>query len=142
MRDRFEETLSVQETPDGPFRTGEPTREARLRRAREESWARVARATAEAVEASRRRDAWWDGACRAVLGVAICAFVGVLALWSKGHREMGAFACPATAFVVASALAVMYRARVGAQARRARARAVRAMGSGDTRASGSFEHVR
>ena len=47
MTDPFRDALNASEAERGPFRTGEPTPERRLERAREESFARVQELTAE-----------------------------------------------------------------------------------------------
>jgi CHASE2 domain-containing sensor protein len=112
------ETLS---TPDGPFRTPEPTTEARLQKARHASWARVERLTTEAMEAEQRRARRLDRL--AWVGLAFSLLVLGAVILSAGTPRGGhwlAWICPAIALVISAALAVGYRRRMGRPRQRRR----------------------
>lgn len=105
------ETLS---TPDGPFRTPEPTVEARLEKARHASWARVEQLTAEALEAERRRARVIDRAAWFGFGVSVLVLGAVLGLSQTPHGgHWLAWSCPAIALVISAAFGVGYRRRIG-----------------------------
>lgn len=104
MSDPFQDSVDAEEAPAGPFRTAEPTGERRLERAREESLARVAKATAAAVEAERlavaRRQRWAVVALAASAVVTVAVIVGS----ALGDAQLQAFICPAIAALLSTAL--------------------------------------
>jgi len=104
VSDPFQESVDAGEAPAGPFRTGEPTVERRLERARQESFARVAKATAAAVEAERlavaRRQRW---AVVALIASGLIA-AAVITASALGDTQWQAFICPAIAALLSVAL--------------------------------------
>ena len=116
--DAFERSLSESETADGPFRTAEPTVDARLERARAASLERVAQATAEVVareDAARRRG---DRIAWAFLALSVLGLAVVVGLTFGTALRVGALVCPGIAGVLAASLVVLHRGRL----RRASAR--------------------
>lgn len=106
------------ETPDGPFRTPEPTAEARLEKARHASWARVERITTEAMETERERARTLDRVAWLGLGLSILALGTVIALVAVGGpSQWPAFLCPAAALALSAAFGVGYRRRIARAAR-------------------------
>lgn len=95
---------------DGPFRSPQPTEDARRARQREVSLERVQDLTASAIDEEtrreRRRDAW-----------AIAAFVvsliatGLLGLWTRVDGSSLPLMCPAIALVATTALVAFARLR-------------------------------
>ncbi|HJL16380.1 MAG TPA: hypothetical protein RMH99_12030, partial [Sandaracinaceae bacterium LLY-WYZ-13_1] len=115
VADPFETSLTRREPEAGAFRTAEPTPEAKLERARRESFERVRRATAEAIAEEERRRGAWDWVPRVALAVSVVGLAGALARWSMGDPEAGAWVCLAATSVVASALGWFYRRRTRAR---------------------------
>lgn len=116
--DDFERSLRETETPDGPFRTAEPSPEVRLHRAREASWARVAEATREAMAAEERTRRRWDRLAWALFALSVLGLAALIAVVALTPLRVGALVCPAVAAVLASLLGVAHRVRLGRRAGR------------------------
>jgi len=111
MSDPFSDTLGAEEAAVGPFRTNEPTRDRRLERAREESLARVARATLRELEAERRRARAGDRIWGALLGASALVLAAVVALAARGGSGWLPLLCPAASLAVSLAIVVWRRER-------------------------------
>lgn len=95
----------------GPFRTAEPTHEARLVREREASFERVRAWGEEAVRAEERREQRRDRLAWAALVVSALATLGVVAL-AGARASVGApLVCPAVAALISAILVVAARRR-------------------------------
>jgi len=104
VSDPFRASVDAEEAPAGPFRTGEPSLERRLERAREESFERVARVTAAAIEAERRGVARRQRWAVVALAASALATAAVLAGAAFGDAQWQAFVCPAIAALLSTAL--------------------------------------
>lgn len=115
MKDPFQDALDAAEDRRGPFRTGEPTRERRLERAREESFARVRERTEEAIRIERARARRAQRALGVLFALSVLALGGVLAMGALGVRGAAAWFCPALALVISVGL-VAWKSRALADA--------------------------
>ena len=95
----------------GPFRTAEPTVEARRAKEHEASWARVSEATRAAIEAERRRQGRRHHAITAGLALLVAASVGVIGLALVVGGSWTPFVCPAGAGIAAALFALVMRGR-------------------------------
>ncbi|MCA9608365.1 MAG: hypothetical protein KC619_22305 [Myxococcales bacterium] len=111
MSDPFREALEADEAPHGPFRTGEPTAERRLERARAASFDRVQRETEHAIRAQRAKSqrAYRGILVVTVLSVAVLLAVAVLTV--VGVRGAAAWFCPALAVAISFGV-VAWKSRV------------------------------
>ena len=97
----------------GPFRTPELTGDARQRRAREKSWARVARITEAQIEADLRRQARGDTLVWVAFFASLLALGLVFGLAAVQPRGPWApLVCPGIALVLSALVAVLQRARL------------------------------
>lgn len=92
----------------GPFRTAEPTVEARQAREREASFERVRERTAEAIAAEQRRERGYDRLAWGALAVSVLALAGLGAALVESQAYLP-LACPAFALLVVSTLVVRLR---------------------------------
>lgn len=95
----------------GPFRTPEPTVEARRAKEHQASWARVSEATSAAIEAERRRQRRRHLAITAALALLIAAGASGIGLALVVGGSWTPFVCPAGAGIVASVFALVMRGR-------------------------------
>lgn len=111
MSDPFREALEATEEPRGPFRTGEPTHERRLEKARAASFDRVQRETSRAIveQRAKNRRAWRGIA--AVTALSVAGLLAVSVLMILGVRGAGAWFCPALAATLSLGL-VTWKSRV------------------------------
>ncbi|MCB9595448.1 MAG: hypothetical protein H6719_22195 [Sandaracinaceae bacterium] len=115
MTDPFRDALNASEAERGPFRTGEPTPERRLERAREESFARVQELTAEAVRLDRARERRTSRVLLSLLALSVVALLTVFVMAGLGVHTAAAWFCPALAAVVSFGL-LSWKSRVLADA--------------------------
>ncbi|MBX3269778.1 MAG: hypothetical protein KF729_05935 [Sandaracinaceae bacterium] len=104
MSDPFDDALRAHEPGTGPFRTGEPTREERLARAREGSFERVRDATAAAIAEERARARRTRGYLVLLFALSVLGLAAVVAMTVANVRGAGALFCPALAAVLVLAL--------------------------------------
>ena len=104
MSDPFEDALRAHDPGPGPFRTGEPTREERLARAREGSFERVREATAAAIAHERARARRARRSLLALFALSLLGLATVVAMTLANVRGVGALFCPALAAVLVLAL--------------------------------------
>lgn len=104
--------------PEGPFRRPELTEEAKLERAREQSWARVDRETSRDRARLAVREKKADRAAYATLAVTIAVAGLVVAASLVGDgRAWSPWVCPAVACVLVTGLVIRYRRRLRAKRR-------------------------
>ncbi len=96
----------------GPFRSAEPTREARRARERQASWARVEQQTEIALADERSRERRRDRLAWAALAVALVLTGVVAALFASTDGVGAPLSCPALALLCSCALVVRWRRTV------------------------------
>lgn len=94
---------------EGPFRTAEPTADARLASEREASLERVYDVTAEAIERERRSAARRESLSGAAFALSLLVAIGVVSA-ATFESVAWPFVCPALALVMIAGI-VLFRRR-------------------------------
>ncbi len=97
----------------GPFRTAEPTPEARQAREREASWERVRVATEAALRGERRRERLLDRLAGAAVIATAVVTAGVLVLAAYETTAGAPLVCPSIAAAISAVFVLVRRSRRG-----------------------------